>query len=238
MNEWCDMLETLPFKVTYGGYVRLDLFERYPKTAKRLYNNGLRGCSFGIETFHPVAAKIIGKSFSAKKGKQFLDYIWEEVFEKNVFIISTNIIGLPGESFESVEASHKWYKERPHILELWAPLYMSSDPKRWVAPTVFGEDPGKWGYTFPNDSEILWKNEHMDFEQATKKVQEFYTDTNPHSIECWSQHGYFSINNMEPRDYFKLSRTEQIELVKKLQVDVDRINRGYFDALRKYGDSQ
>ena len=62
MNEWCDMLETLPFKVKYGGYVRLDLFERYQETAKRLYNNGLRGCSFGLETFHPGAAKVIGKS--------------------------------------------------------------------------------------------------------------------------------------------------------------------------------
>lgn len=238
MNEWCDMLETLPFEVKYGGYVRLDLFERYQETAKRLYNNGLRGCSFGLETFHPGAAKVIGKSFSAKKGKKFLDYIWEEIFEKNVFIITTNIIGLPGEGFESVEATHRWYMERPYLLELWAPLYLSKDPKRWIAPTVFGENPEKWGYTFPTDSEILWKNEHMDFEQAYKKAQQFYKEGNPHTIDCWSQHGYFSINDMEPREYFQLSRQEQIQLTTELQQGVDKINRGYFDALRRYGDSQ
>ena len=78
----------------------------------------------------------------------------------------------------------------------------------------------------------------MDFEQAYKKAQQFYKEGNPHIIDCWSQHVYFSINDMEPKEYFKLSRTEQFELAKNLQQEVDKINKGYFDALRNYGDSQ
>lgn len=238
MNEWCDMLETLPFKIKYGGYVRLDLMERYQETTKRLYRNGLRGCSFGLETFHPGAAKIIGKSFSAKKGKQFLDYIWEEIFEKNVFIITTNIIGLPGESMESVEQTHKWYMDRPHLLELWAPLFMSRDPKRWVSPTIFGENPEKWGYTFLGDSDVLWKNEHMTFEEATDKTFQFLREAHPHVVDCWTQHSYFSRNEMEPKEYLSLPSEERVKLLQQLQVEVDQTNQDYFDALRKYGDSQ
>lgn len=238
MNEWCDMLETLPFKIKFGGYVRLDLFEKYQTTAKRLYKNGLSGCSFGLETFHPEAAKIIGKSFSAKKGKKFLDYIWKEIFEENVFIISTNIVGLPKENLESVEATQRWYLERPHILTLWAPLYLSTNPKRWIAPTIFGENPEKWGYKFLNGSEHEWENEHMNWAIAYEKVVEFMQQGHKHVIDCWSQHSYFSINNMEPKEYFALTKEQKDTLHKELQKDVDRINQGYFDALRKYGDSQ
>ena len=238
MNEWCDMLETLPFKIKYGGYVRLDLFEKYQTTAKRLYNNGLRGCSFGIETFHPGAAKIIGKSFSAKKGKKFLDYIWENTFEKNVFIITTNIVGLPGESIESVEKTHQWYKDRPHLVELWSPLLLSKDPKRLVGPTIFGENPEKWGYEFTTESDIHWKNEHTSYEEATTKTLQFLKETNSHVIDCWTQFSYFATNNMEPKEYFALSLEERSQLHQQLQSDVDKINQGYFDALRKYGDSQ
>lgn len=238
MNEWCDMIEALPFKPYYGGFVRLDLFEKYQETAKRLHRNGLRGCSFGIESFHPKAAHIIGKAFNAKKGKQFLDYAWEELFDKNIFIITTNIIGLPGESIESSEETHRWYKERPHILELWSPLYISRNQEGGLANAVFGKDPGLWGYEYPDGSDFNWKSDLMTFELATKKTYEFFEDANPHHLDCWTHHSYFSIKNMEPKEYFAMTPEDRAKLVKTLQIDVDDINKKYFRALHEYGDSQ
>lgn len=239
MNEWCDMLETLPFKIKYGGYVRLDLFERYQETAKRLYKNGLRGCSFGLETFHPGAAKVIGKSFSATKGKKFLLKYWEEIAEKNMFIICTNIVGLPGESLESVEQTFQWYKDKTDFMQLWSPLCISKNPDRWVSQTVFGSNPEQYGYEFLSEAE--WKNEHMTFSDATQKVYEFMRRSMNgvnHPIDCWSQFSFFSVNNMEPKEYFALSLEDRTKLRDDLQKDVDKINQGYFKALREYGDKQ
>ena len=34
MNNWCDMLETLPFNIYYTGFFRLDLLFKYQKTTK------------------------------------------------------------------------------------------------------------------------------------------------------------------------------------------------------------
>lgn len=238
MNEWCDMLESLPFKITYGGYVRLDLFERYQNTAKRLYHNGLRGCSFGIETFHPYAAKVIGKSFSATKGKEFLDYFWEVLYEKNVFIIVTNIVGLPGESLESSMDAQKWYLERPYLLPLWSPVYVSKDPLRLVSQSEFGKTPEKWGYKFREGSDMVWYNEHMTLEQATELVSKFYKEINFDPVDCWSQQTYFAFNKMEPKDYHKLSKEERVSLCNSIEVDIRKMNDGYFNDLRRYGDSQ
>lgn len=238
MNEWCDMLETLPFKVRYGGYVRLDLLERYQNTAKRLYHNGLSGCSFGVETFHPKAAKIIGKSFSATKGKEFLDYLWETIFEKNVFIITTNIVGLPGEDFESLEETFKWYYDRPHLFILWSALFVSYDPKKLVAQTLFGEEPEKYGFTFPTDDPLEWHTDLMTFSQAKNKMLDLQMRGHRHYVDAWTQYSYFAVHKMEPRDYLQLNWHEKTLLHDKLQKDVDKINLDYFEALRRYGDSQ
>lgn len=67
MQNWCNMLESLPFPIYYTGYFRLDLLHKYQNTAKRLFETGLRGMNLGVETFHEVAARNIEKPFSGQR---------------------------------------------------------------------------------------------------------------------------------------------------------------------------
>jgi radical SAM superfamily enzyme YgiQ (UPF0313 family) len=239
MQEWCEMLETLPFKIRYGGYVRADLFDRYQDTAKRLYKNGLSGFSFGIETFHPEAARAIGKSFSAKKGKKFLDYAWEELFEKNVFIITTNLVGLPGESLESSDDMHRWYKERPHIFTIWSGVFLTKNTDTMLTHSEFSKHPELYGYQFKeggNDYE--WYNEHMTYDEAVKKGLEFGRESNTPILDCWTHLSYFAFEKIQPKDYWAMTREEQLNFKKRLDVELHKLNFNYFDAVRKYGESQ
>lgn len=239
MQEWCDMLETLPFKIRYGGYVRADLFDRYKDTAKRLYKTGLSGFSLGIETFHPGAAKAIGKTFSAKKGKKFLDYAWEELFEKNVFIICTNLVGLPGESIESSEAMHRWYQERPHIFTIWSAVYITKDTDTLLTHTEFSKYPELYGYKFTEGGkDHEWHNEHMTYSEAVQKGLQFFKEGNIPLMDCWSHLAYFAVTDIEPKDYWAMTLDEQKALRDELDVKIRQINFDYFEAVKKYGESQ
>jgi hypothetical protein len=239
MQEWCDMLETLPFKIRYGGYVRADLFDRYKDTAKRLYKNGLSGLSLGIETFHPEAAKAIGKSFSAKKGKEFLDYAWEELFEKNVFIICTNLVGLPGESIESSEAMYRWYQERPHLFCIWSGVYITKERDNMLTYNDFNKEPEKYGYHFKEgDGNHEWYNNHTTYNEAARKAMQFFREGHIPVLDCWTHLAYFALDTIQPKDYWAMTREEQINFKKRLHTELNKINYNYFDDLRKYGDSQ
>lgn len=151
--EFCDMVDSLPFRINFMGYLRLDLAHRFQSTTRRLYESGLIGCSFGIESFFPDAANAVGKAFNAKHGKEFLDYFYNDICESNITINCCNIIGLPGETEEHIQRSIRWYEKRPHIHTNWSALNMFNPKKLPVgqATSVFERDALKYGYMFFDD---------------------------------------------------------------------------------------
>lgn len=231
MNEWCDMVESLPFKIKYSGFMRIDLMSRYKETTKRLYNTGLRGCHFGIETFHPGASKAIGKSFTGKKGKEFLKELYFDIFEENVAITTTNIIGLPGESLEDVEESFKWYQENDYIHCVWSPLFLTKNLKSYMKPSEFALTPEKYGYSFSDKGDTEWYNKHMTYSEANEMASRIKNllDYNM-SIDSWCGMLHFSHSNLEPKRYIG---TKDFELKHRNMELIHQQNMAYFDAVKK-----
>jgi radical SAM superfamily enzyme YgiQ (UPF0313 family) len=150
-NASLDRLESLekvynklPFKLEFLAYNRADLLDKQPHTQEILHNCGQRGALFGIETFHPTAAKKVSKPWSAKRGKDFLLEIQEKW--KHTHIDCHFIAGLPGENFDNLMDTAHWLKKTKIGFYWFIPLIMLEDQKH-----------GLWEKNSEEHS-IIWKN--------------------------------------------------------------------------------
>ena len=109
LSEFNKMVQRLPFKLTYSAYIRADLVHRFPNTVDLLRESGLTGAYHGIESFHPEASKLVGKAWSGKEGKEFLPKLYHDLWGKNVAMHCNFIIGLTGESKDSIKSTIKWF---------------------------------------------------------------------------------------------------------------------------------
>ncbi|GAJ09184.1 unnamed protein product, partial [marine sediment metagenome] len=91
------MFKKLPFELEWSGYGRVDVINKYPEQREMLLESGLRAILVGIETFHPVTAKGVGKGLHPDKVKETLYYL-RETWRGKVIITGSFIVGLPGES--------------------------------------------------------------------------------------------------------------------------------------------
>lgn len=191
MNEWCDMIETLPFKIYYAGFFRIDLMYKYRATAKRLYETGLRGINFGIETFHPEAAKLIEKPFNGNKAKDFLLELYYDFYKEKVKISTGIIVGLPKEPIDSVLETAEWFRnEGKVILPSFNPLTLM-DPKRSPEgahySSKFSKNADKYGLKWPSsDNRLYWTHEHMNYKKAIVLSKKFREEFEPNDIGIWN----------------------------------------------------
>lgn len=134
-NASLDRLESLekvynklPFKLEFLAYNRADLLDKHPHTQDILHHCGQRGALFGIETFHPDAAKKVAKPWSARRGKDFLLELQEKW--KNTHIDCHFIAGLPGENVEHLFETANWLKNTKLGYYWFIPLIMMQDQKQ------------------------------------------------------------------------------------------------------------
>jgi radical SAM superfamily enzyme YgiQ (UPF0313 family) len=172
MNEWCDMLETLPFKIYYSGYFRIDLMNKYLNTTKRLYENGLRGINFGIETLHPEAARIIEKPFSDQRAKDLMLKLYHEIFKGEVCISVGMIVGLPEEPIENVYKSAEWYMNEGKVIQATFNPLTLIDPSRGIQSphysSKFSKNSEKYGFKWTKpDNPLYWEHKHTNYIKAS-----------------------------------------------------------------------
>lgn len=172
MNEFCDMLETLPFKIYYSGYFRIDLMHKYIETTKRLFDTGLKGLNFGIETLHPEAAKIIEKPFTDQRAKDFMLKLHYDIFKEKVVMTAGMIVGLPKEPIDSIYRNSEWYQEEGKVIKVnYNPLTLI-DPSRGIQSahymSKFSKNASKYGLIWPKkDNPLYWEHEHLNFKKAS-----------------------------------------------------------------------
>jgi len=238
VNQFCEMLESLPFRVNLMGYIRIDLAHRYQKTTQRLLNAGLVGCSFGIESFHPQAARAVGKAFSAKQGKEFLDYFYYDMAKENVMINCCNIVGLPGETPKHLERTLDWYMKRKHIHMNWSPLtlYDPSRSKKEQEKSIFEMEASKYGYKFFNDKPLTyWESPTMNQTQAVDLRQRIVRLTKAHNIEAgepWLSMHFLSILGLTPKEA-RQKYGNWLNLYLKETQTIRNHNSQYFNYLRQ-----
>lgn len=165
VKEFAGMVKTLPFKIKYNVFLRLDLIEAHPETEDILLESGLYSCFFGIESFHPVSSKLVGKAFSGKKAKAYLPYLVNEKWKEKIIVTIGLIAGLPPESLEDLFETNNWLVKNKINSWSWNPLYINFRSPDHVFKSEFEINYEKYGFK-KHETENYWRSEHCDYPKS------------------------------------------------------------------------
>jgi len=184
--EKVDMLlesvQGLPFKPTFGGFLRLDLIWKFPEMAQKLLDWGLEACSFGIETINDASGRAVGKGLGRKRIEQTLQHL-RDVWGDHVFVNASFILGLKHDTHATALELDEWigdmYQRRLLHEVFVKPLYIMPQTRLSILDKDFLEH----GYTvMPSDQAkvvsdrtrtvvqedcVIWKTKEYDFVTAT-----------------------------------------------------------------------
>lgn len=166
-----DSFDKLTFQPQFTTYMRQDLLYAHREQIDLVKELGLRSTFFGIESLRPETAKLVGKGMASDKVKDWLLELRHDLFGDKINFVGSFIIGLPGESIQSVTDTFNWTIEND-INSIWAPLflrptarYKSDLDARWK----------EYGYDIQGElGRAVWTNEHTSFGEAATLAQQFY----------------------------------------------------------------
>lgn len=190
-------VQGLKFQPEFWAYTRLDLLARnVEKNFSKLYDIGLRGTQFGIETLHEPTGRIIGKGYNRRKQIQAVQRI-RQLYGDRVSLHGTFISGLPEESEQSCRDTYRLLEtqELPLHSWWWSGLIIAKND-RFAWNSEFGTNYKAYGYrvTHQDDSSpfINWANPLTTSTRAQALADEFnQTSTQGsvmrlHNILGWS----------------------------------------------------
>jgi radical SAM superfamily enzyme YgiQ (UPF0313 family) len=223
-----DIAQSLPFKLEWVGYNRLDLIGSRPGTAQMLKDSGLRSAYFGIESFHPAASHAVGKGWIGKHGKDFLLKLKEEWKGEITWYLSL-IIGLPGEGPESIEETQQWCIDNEMYEWNFIPLYINRLQSN-VWKSEFEIEYEKYGYSFPDGADsVNWKNDIW----TQQETQIFRNSLLERGQLCQKPTAYL-LNTLVGLGY----SFEELMHTRKNELDWPEFNRKTSVIVRNYVDFQ
>jgi radical SAM superfamily enzyme YgiQ (UPF0313 family) len=167
-----EIAQSLPFKLEWVGYNRLDQIAVHRGMSQALRDSGLASAFFGIETFQPDAATLVGKGWNGKHGKEFLLKLREE-WRGSVTWMLGLIAGIPGDTDESLMETVDWCTKNDMHGWHFAPLWVTARPdKLWLSE--FEKNAASYGFTHPNPEKDpeFWVNGDWDHNRAITKARE------------------------------------------------------------------
>jgi len=169
----------LPFKLEYWAYLRLDLLNAHPHTVELLFDSGLRGCQFGVETFNKKTGEAIGKGLAKEKQIALLKQI-KARWQDEIMLYGSFIVGAPHETIESLEETFSYLMSEECALDSWQfyPLSLKDIETSQTTTSRIDKDPNSFGYTILKDrlvngNRVGWKSEYMDNELAAELAKKY-----------------------------------------------------------------
>jgi radical SAM superfamily enzyme YgiQ (UPF0313 family) len=164
LADLAKVVQSLPFKISFASYLRIDLLRAKPEQYQMLHDGGLVGCFFGIETLNYESAKCIGKGLHPDKVVEELHrfkFVLPQVTTMGGFIC-----GLPYETKESVI---KWADQIaspsfPLSTSYIEALLLNRNPNK-LYRSEFEKETDTY-YTWENDSMTNWDNGSFNREWA------------------------------------------------------------------------
>jgi len=191
-----DLFISLPFKIEWTVYARLDLIEKYPQMRDLMLDSGCRSAYFGIETLHEKAASNIHKrnSIFAKKTIDFLNKTWRG----RCFTSGSFIVGLPYEDIQSLNNTKSWVEnDLPFDSWFWNALMIKKNThllKDGMDDARMANDPYKYGFNTVEGDFEGWNHQHMS-KQLSEKIQQEYsgTETYKNHNHLWITHHWLAM---------------------------------------------
>ena len=153
-----DIVECLPFEVNFSAYIRIDLLVRFPEQVPLLKKARVWAHWYGTETFHPDAAKAIGKGMPSEHIKQgMIDTRKYFLNELGLYRGHSSLIaGLPYESSSSWESTEEWHLENFNDQSrCWFSLELPDTDAPEVEHSVFTKNLSKYGMRKMQDKERI-----------------------------------------------------------------------------------
>jgi radical SAM superfamily enzyme YgiQ (UPF0313 family) len=220
-------ITSLPFKIKFTTYLRLDLLHAHPEQIPLLKEMGLASAFFGIESFNEKTSKSIGKGLAVSKVKDTLLKIKYEYFPTDFSMLCSFIVGLPYDSLQGIEESFNWTQQHD-INTIWMPLFIRRDA-RYKSEIDLNYE--KYGYKI--DQLNHWTNTYTNFSEAVKIAAEFQAKTN-NTRSTWPLFAMASLNHWSLEDLIK-TRIKDINMSSVVEVR-DRFVNSYkqmlFDGLK------
>jgi radical SAM superfamily enzyme YgiQ (UPF0313 family) len=162
--KYADVVETLPFKPNFGGYIRADLLHTRPQDIEHLARMQFNGQFYGVESFHRPSGAAIGKGMDPAKIQQAILYTKDYFMKHNGYYRGTIslIAGLPHETEETLNETLNWCIENWKTNHLAVtPLIIASDHNN-VKQSTLSASYEKQGYSLVDNEQILLEESHPD----------------------------------------------------------------------------
>lgn len=163
-----EVVKKLPFQPKFWCYTRLDLLCTKPEMVESMYNLGVRGMFFGIETLNKESGRAIGKGYDRDKQIAMIRHIRETY--PDVSMHGSFIVGLPNESMDSLTLTCEQLMNGEIPLHSWMmkPLFIFGESTISFTSDMNMNYP-KYGYRSNGvgaHNLIHWENDHITFEDA------------------------------------------------------------------------
>lgn len=261
-TEKIDMLEriikSLPFKIYFSGYCRLDLLWRYPQMIQQLKDIGLLNVFFGIETINDKSGRAVGKGLGKKKIEETLKRC-ADIWQNDVHIEGHFIIGLPHDTKETVDELAIW----SNLMLKNQLLHTAKFEPLSINPTLGKADidqhPEKFGYNISNltplfdestrrtrfiNHEANWTTENYSWieacEAAAKLTEESDKTSTLQGLSSFNTGmvAFLSRKFMPVEDLIRISTKKKLitekqhsNLIYLIDMEYEKYMRNYFNQL-------
>lgn len=184
VEMYCNLFLSLPFKIEWTAYSRVDVAVKFPDTIDQMVAAGARGIYWGLESFDPVVARNAGKGTPTDQVKNFL-LEFKKKYRGQCLSEGSFIVGLPGETKDSNLETLDWIlKNDPLDLATFGPLglmpFISSLDKVLFDYASYSKDPEKYGFKKVSFQPHYWEHDQMNSVEANELAT--------HMSETWREH--------------------------------------------------
>ena len=216
-------ITSLPFKINFTTYLRLDLLYAHQEQIAMMKNMGLASPFFGIESLNQKSASTIGKGMNTRKAKDFLLDLYYNHWGEEIPITCSFIVGLPHETKKTINDTYTWIKDTP-INSIFFPLALTN---KTYYKSEFNTSYEKYGYKLDLESGY-WENEHFTYDEATILAEQY-------NEELLRKEDY-------PSSWFLMTMLnhgytmEQLRKIKMKDLSFNKILRNREKRLKEYKD--
>lgn len=171
VESFCNVFLSLPFKIEWTSYARVDVACRFPESLDLMVSSGARALFWGIESLNSEVARKVGKGTAAEKVKEM--FVSSRAKHRdNLLNHGAFIIGLPGESEDSIWKSVEWIVESD-TLDFVSLFVLSLRPynpkldKVVIDYADYSRNPEKYGFKKVSfGKNAYWEHDQMNLRQA------------------------------------------------------------------------